>query len=692
LRKHIAQSYGLLVVLLGVVIGLASLPSGAHAQQKKADDVSSAAFTVFDMPKMSEQLARVFGAISSGKFAAAEKGLRSLIDQYPERSQNYYLLSTLLATRNQKEQALDMLSRAIDKGFRNSKILQTDDNLKTIRPLPRFKELAERILKENATGDNPNPPKPAPYMVRKNKAIVSAANTAWEPRYGILAGLFKFDIAKMSKGPVQSVKNPTGRILSEWFHQGRAAGNVGDLYDNRDHQHSALRLKDYPQFSFVDYSPAAQKAGIDYGLNDKILFNAVTIGNSSTAMNSGTFWRSHPRLATTFSRTARLLYLQYVQNHLYVYPAVRDYSDKHGDLLLANTPYMVVSQGKSGSDRPFLNAIASILAAFQPEVKDYLKRNSLLMPTVQMILRQGQFTALKESDYLTYKSHPPVFEASNLDLGSMIRGANELQIKNVPPMVQLSLVSQSETKDGVDDFASVRPEILFNTPGAIAKVVRNSALKTTMTVNTDRTKIPKGQSITYQWVVLRGDSNRIKIKPQKKDGSSAEITVDWHTPFPAPDRPDYMTNRVEIGVFASNGANFSAPAFINFLYPPNQARAYGDNGQILSIDHQASRKKQYIDPQIFPRRNWRDDYIYDDRGNLVGWARTRGKKVDDFTRHGAKVLEKDTSGRALKAEKMTYGLEQSKSGKLLVAEQPTGVIVIYEYKDPADRLGSIKSQ
>ena len=45
-------------------------------------------------------------------------------------------------------------------------------------------------------------------------------------------------------------------------------------------------------------------------------------------------------------------------NLLYVYPAHRDYDAKNGDLFPANTPYLLVSRGSSGSDKPFLDAIA----------------------------------------------------------------------------------------------------------------------------------------------------------------------------------------------------------------------------------------------------------------------------------------------------------------------------------------------
>ena len=69
-------------------------------------------------------------------------------------------------------------------------------------------------------------------------------------------------------------------------------------------------------------------------------------------------------------------------NQLYIYPAHKDYGAKDGeakdgapadgvigDLFPANTPYVIVTHGSSGSDQPFLDAIAMILAAFRPDTK-----------------------------------------------------------------------------------------------------------------------------------------------------------------------------------------------------------------------------------------------------------------------------------------------------------------------------------
>ncbi len=684
-----ARARALQIFVCLAVISLT--PVRAMSEEQKSPGPEGTAFNVFDMPAMSEKLVFAFAAIKKGEFEDAEQSLRKIISEYPGRDQNYYLLATLLAARNKPDEALDTLSVAIDKGFRNSKLLQTDPNLKSLRDSPRFQELAEKIIKNNAEKTGDPGIKFGPYPIQNSQALVSPANTIWNPRIGTLISEFKFN-ATSTPSTVQTGTDPVANLLTQWYQRGSAAGNHGDLYDNRDRGHSAIKISRYPQFSFIEYSREAKDAGIDYGVNTKILFNSITIGNSSTAVTKGKFWRSQGRLATTLPFGANKLFLQYVSNHLYVYPAVADYGIKHGDILSANTPYMIISKGKSGSDRPFLNAVASILAAFKPEVKEYLKKNRMIMPTVQMIFREGQVSVKNPEDYLTYKAQPPVFDSLNIDLGKMVQMAQKLEIKDVPPIVQLSIVSESEPEKGIDDFSTFRPEALFSTPTAISRAVRSSALETKLVVSAEKTQGPPNQKLEYRWVVLRGDKKRISITPKNESGSVVEITVPWHAPFPAPEQADITTSRVEIGAFVNNGTYYSAPSFINFLFPANQVRKYNDKKQIVMIDHRSPETKgRYIDPQIFADRNWRDDYEYDAAGKLVGWTRTRGAKTERFTRDGARVIETDALDRPITAEKIVYKLEWSKSGLPVVTEQATDAQAHYVYANDNDRIGQVKA-
>ena len=649
-------------------------------------------FNVFESSAMAKALGHVFRQLNEGRFHEAEQAMREVTARFPGQPQNYYILTTILSVRGKKTEALAALSKAIDFGFQDAELLQRDTNLDAIRSESAFTDLVERILNRQSSPPDSRISKPVPAKIENGTALVTPGNTIWLPRFHNL--LSQFDLPPDNRSPiVQRGDDPIARTLNRWFEDGRAAGNIGDLYDNRDHQHSTLLPDNFPQLTFVQYSEEAVAADIDYGLNDVILFNGVAIGNSSTAVTGGPFWRSQARLALTETSAVGSLFLQYIRNHLYIYPAVTDYDPQQGDILTANSPYMIVSLGKSGSDQPFLKAVASILAAFRPEVKAYLVANNLITPTVQMLFRAGQASIKNADDYLSYKAHPPVFDAANIDLARMIEGAQALKIPQIPPMVMLDVLKESEPLNGVDDFSRFRSETLHNTPGLITRAIRSTRYRKTMTVSALQTDIPAGQTLSYHWVVLRGDKDRIRIEPQKSDRSIVEISVPWHDAFPAPERPDLMTNRVEIGVFVHNGHHYSAPAFINFLYPANQSRSYDGAGRIISIEHDGPETAgNYIDPQVFARRHWRDDYQYDAEGNLTGWERSGHGYEEAFTQDGALIIERDASGRARKAEVIRYLLASDQEGLPVIRTQKTGQYLIYEYAGEGDRTGTSRPQ
>jgi len=393
----------------------------------------------------------------------------------------------------------------------------------------------------------------------------------------------------------------------------------------------------------------------------------------------------------TRSGVPKLLYLQYSNNQLYVYPANKDYHLQFGDLLPANTPYMIVSQGASGSDQPFLKALASILAAFRPEVKNYLRQNRLVMPTVQMIFRRGQTKVETDADYLSAAAHPSVFAASAIDLMKMIKLANGLQIKDIPPMVSLSVVKESGPREGVDQALDGLAERLFDTPGAIARVVRLTAYEKRMVIRAAATGAGADQDLRYRWVVLRGDRHRIRLAPRSANGSMTELIVSWHERGRVPGRDDLASDRVDIAVFADNGRQLSAPAFVSLLYPAHQKRTYNDRHQITRIDYRDPvYKKRYIDPVLFPMRDWSDSYAYDARGRLIGWTRQRGAERVRFTRHGARVVDTDAAGRALKAEVVDYGIKLTADQKMIVSERATGRYLYYRYGSADDRYGELR--
>lgn len=121
------------------------------------------------------------------------------------------------------------------------------------------------------------------------------------------------------------------------------------------------------------------------------------------------------------------------------------------------------------------------------------------------------------------------------------------------------------------------------------------------------------RTLSYHWVVLRGDAGRISIKPLNDTASVVEIVLDYHPRMPIKPSAELQSNRVDIGAFVHNGVHYSAPAFVCFYSLDNEARTYDDQGRIVEIDYAAgdvtvgypSTKLQPIDDR-YPITNWPD--------------------------------------------------------------------------------------
>jgi hypothetical protein len=402
---------------------------------------------------------------------------------------------------------------------------------------------------------------------------------------------------------------------------------------------------------------------VDYGLAQTMLFDAPLIGNSSTALTDRVLWRSQPRLALSTPGGAQMLFQNYASGQIHVYPEHRDHDPELGDLLSANTPYVLITQGSSGSDLPHLEALAMILAALRPDTKAVLRDTGLIAPTVQMVYRRARVGVRSRDAYLSGAAHPSVFRASDIALARMVSLANAIRPDGVPPMVRLQVLQESVAVEGVDYFGTGLSEVLFDTASAIARIWRSRVGRRSMVVTAADTVDPNGRDLRFDWVLLRGDPDRVRITPLTSDGRYAQIEMDWQDPRPAPGSPDILSHRIDIGVFANNGAHDSAPAFVSVLLPRHERRVYetGPDGapRILSIDRSRT-DAIYADPLLFPEASWRDLYQYDKAGQLSGWARHRAERVYEYDVDGRQIPDGAGSGSAKVS--VRYLIEREEDG------------------------------
>lgn len=514
-----------------------------------------------------------------------------------------------------------------------------------------------------------------PVAVDEGIAVVGAADAVPDPRLG--RRLVRIAFPETPAGPVldPAATGPAASTLRTLVAEGRAAGNHGDLYENRDGGHSRLPAAAHPQLTQVRWDASAEAEGLHYGLAGEALFDAPTLGNSSTALTGGPLWRSLPRGALASETGARRLFQNYANGQIHVYPEHRDHDPEHGDLIPANTPYLVISQGSSGSDQPHLSALAMILAAFRPDTKALLKETGLLAPTVQMIYRRGQDAARTREGYLSGAAHPSVFTAEGLNPARMVALANTIAPDAIPPVVLLDVLEETGAVEGRDFFGAGLDERLFDTPSAIARIWRSSAPERVLVVSAAGTRDPNGRPLRFEWRLLRGDPARVRIEPLDAAGTAARITIGWQAPRPVPGRPEIRSARVDVGVFADNGVHLSAPAFVAVLLPAHETRVYetGPDGtdRIARVDY-APPQGVYVDPALFPRIDWRDDYAYGPDGTLLGWTRTRAGRSESYTSDGARVLARDAAGAPAVVEPPRYAITPGSESLPRIEERSTG--------------------
>lgn len=435
-----------------------------------------------------------------------------------------------------------------------------------------------------------------------------------------------------------AVTDAAAGLLRRLVARGEAQGFGGILYENRDRGHSILPDTLFPNLTFLKYDEALQQRRLDYGLAGSVFIPNLVFGNSSTAITGGTRPRSLVRHAMTTPGGAARAFRDYSSNSLYLYPEHRDHDNT--DLFPANWPYMLTSQGSSGSDQPFMKAVAMTLAAFSAETRAALETAGLIAPTVQMILRRNQTFVRNRADYLSGAAHPPVFSAEHVRPGRMIQQAAALKPDEIPPLVRLRVLSESfELEAGLNGG----DEHLFTTPSAIARIWRSPAWQQEMVLSAAATQDPNGRDLSFDWVLLRGDPERVRIEPLDDAGLTARVVVNWHEPYVLqPPRanadPPRTTSRVDIGVFAWNGKTDSAPAILSISFPTHQARTYdsGPDGRLRlsAIDYDAIARNASYDPELHWSAAWTDRYRYASDGTLLGWLRDEDGQITEFDADG----------------------------------------------------------
>ena len=650
---------------------------------------------VFDMPARfprHAQLAQAFRIqLQQGDFAALERLCREGVDLLPEDPTWRYNLACMLTRQSRHKEALDELERAVDLGFRDTRAIATDSDLATLRRLDRFSQILDRARR---LGDQPPAGRPATApLLAAGQAPVTVSNTTWNLDLGQFQTFFRFSPrAPLTTDRMVRLPGPAGDAIRAWQAEGTAAGHAGDLYDNRDEGHSRLALDQFPELTPIIYSDPAVRARVHNGLSLFTFMGTPVLGNSSTAIRDGLFWRSLGRHAYCDGRAILFLALQYFRNQHYVFPQHRDFADAvEGDTFPASTPYLTLAPGSSFTDLPLVEAFAAAQAAFRPEVKEALVRSGMLVPALQMLLRASQRGVRERGDYLTRKAHPVVFDGAGLDLLRMVTLAHGLATNSLPPVALLRTVEDTRAEPGRDFFDLANGEVLFDSPAAVARIVRGMAYTRRISVDGRASRNPMPSPLKAHWVLLQGDPGKVRITPRAGEPLIADIEVDYHGGgFPAATNSPLRTSRVEIALIVENGAHFSPPAFVTFCYLNHELRKYAGDGRILAVDYRGAAGR-YTDPVLSLPKQWMDLYLYDAQNRPTGWTRVRGDMSQGFTQDGARILSRDARGRALTARVVSYlrreGRDDAGHPTLELVQTDTDRVRRYRYASDDDTLG-----
>ncbi len=544
----------LFLLLCGLISVVESVP--ALAQSAEPVSRTGGTPTVFQLPALRVAEQQILALMRAEQPDQAIAVIDALLTRYPDIADLYFARAAIHAGTDRLPEAVADLEAAVSSGYSNADRLRQEPAFANLPDKERFNELVNQAEKNPPPNGAAQPVEAA--LVRDGVALVSASNTRLEPQTNTLQAEFKFRSRLFSDPKVMTLDGPVADRLNDLYRSGKAAGNIGDLYDNRDRNHSSIRGNRYPQIGFVKYDPAAIAEDIDFSFNDKIFFSAPTIGNASLGING--LW-SVAKLALANPRLVAIAYLQYRNDLLYVYPSVRDYGwqEEGNDNFMANTPYFFISKGKSGSDRPFIRAAFAALAAMPPDVKKLAMESGRISPTVQMLVRRGQHQVTTLADYLGPKAHPVVFDGENLDLQKIIDVAQTLTVENLPPRVEFTILDESKPSQAASD-------VLFTTPSAAARVILQAGNGKTMTVSAANTVVPSGSQPTYHWRVLEGNPELIDIQPRNDTGSVAELSFKWHSRGPSLANPAVQTDRADVGIFVQIGDMVSAPAIISVYF------------------------------------------------------------------------------------------------------------------------------
>jgi len=484
-----------------------------------------AVLSIWDYPARfptHSRLSRQFvAAVREGDTVTMEETCRKGVVLLPDDPTWHYNLACALAYFEKREEdAFNELEKAIDLGFRDVEAIRKDTDLKRLEKHARYKDTLEyaEFMKSRPLLTGPMATVDATGIFGTPIAL-GEQNLGWDFDVGCFIARLKLVQAK-------------------------PGGNVGDLYMNRDNQHSMLNVGGYQGLTRVTFDSAGTNRNMHLDMPN-VLFPYPTFGNCSRAFIEPTYWRSLSRMLMT-AETLQLGKMAkfYLSNQTWVFPANSDIAPvgTNGDVFASITPYWITTAGRSWSDLPYLRAALEVSRTLKPAVKQEIVSRGLLAPTIQTLIRRSFHAVTNDVDYLGPNAHPTAFLSGAVDLTRLKSSAAALTAETVPPLAPVTV--QADKIAQVGAFS----ELTYGTAFAWAFVLRTDEETRTYRISA------QGAS-EFAFVQTHGTGVDVRIEREKPNVAKVMIGRRGLSP----------TNRVDIMVCGRNpGTGWGAPSYISF--------------------------------------------------------------------------------------------------------------------------------
>ena len=305
------------------------------------------------------------------------------------------------------------------------------------------------------------------------------------------------------------------------------------------------------------------------------------------------------------------------------------------DRLPFDQPFQLVV-GTDPADRAAAEAaLTTVVTSMPTHIRAYFTRHRLIAPLQQWMIRRFKPGVSNEAQYVTAAAHPNVWQAKDFDLGRLAAAAQNLTSNNVPMLASIAPIfeelklSPIMRAEPFVDYPDPRPEQVYETPFGAAVVLR--AMEQRRKFRFCARGYPfQGRKVNFRWMAkARGIpigplSGNWDYPPAKGYG---EVSLNW------------SAGRRDVLVFARYGEGaWGPPSVISFYGLPNERRQYDRSGRILSIEYLVQGG---VIPQLYQLKPWKDVFVRDVIGNVIGFQRTRTGEFRDalFSNFGEQVLE-----------------------------------------------------